>query len=260
MAEEYSNRSHAGANYCDQFDAKRYLTQYYSRADLSADDRDLFLTFGKWLKQLNKRFPRALDLGCGPTIHNTFAIAPFVDSIELADYLPANLAEVQRWLDASPTAHNWDALFTGVLRCQGEDVATLERRKREYRDKVCRLRLCDLRQPYPLGEAVTFDLVTSFFCAECISESFDDWRGVMRRLLAHVGRGGAVFLATLRKAKEYSVLGTWFDTVSIDEKDLIKVLRENGFTRESIRAIAVPAPDWAEDGFDHICLASGLKP
>lgn len=46
-----------------------------------------------------RTYDSAIDIGCGPTVHHAFPLAPFIREIHLADYLPANLAEVRLWLD-----------------------------------------------------------------------------------------------------------------------------------------------------------------
>lgn len=96
-----------------------YLKQYYSLPQLAEDDAHLMRTLTGWLHDTNRLYPTAIDIGCGPTIHNTFALAPYVEAIDLADYLPCNLAEARKWLDNEPAAHDWDALFQGVLSCDG---------------------------------------------------------------------------------------------------------------------------------------------
>ncbi|MEJ7593821.1 MAG: guanitoxin biosynthesis pre-guanitoxin forming N-methyltransferase GntF [Planctomycetaceae bacterium] len=245
--------------YADFFDPHEYLRQYYSLPQLAQDDARLFQSLTAWLKQQDRMFATALDLGCGPTIHNTFAIAPYVQHLDLADYLPANLAEIRHWLDDAPDAHNWDPLFRGVLQCQGVDANQLPARKALFRARIGKLRHCDLHWGEPLGEPMQYDLVTSFFCVECVADSTEQWQSFMSRLLGLVRPGGAIFLAAVRNAERYRVLGRWFRTVPINEYDLKQIMIEHGFSPPLIHAQAVPAPDWADDGFDHICLVSATR-
>lgn len=245
--------------YVEFFDPKEYLRQYYSLPQLAEDDADLFRILCAWLKQTGRTFATALDVGCGPTIHNTFAIAPYAERIELADYLPANLAENRKWLAGEADAHDWDPLFRGVLTCEGTDVSQLEVRKALYRSRVAALHPCDLRMPDPLGTPARYDLVTSFFCAECVAGTVDEWRSIMGRVLELVRPGGAVFFAAIRNAERYRVLGRWFPSTPITEHDFYDLLPRHGFPASAIVAQAIPAPDWADDGFDQICLVSATK-
>jgi hypothetical protein len=169
--------------YADHFNPREYLRQYYSLPQLAADDADLFRTLCGWLKQTGRVYPTALDVGCGPTIHNSFALAPYADRIDLADYLPANLVEVEKWLRTDPDAHDWKPLFRGVLEHEGTPLDRLEERTQQYRSKVTQLRHCDLRRASPLGEPAQYDLVTSFFCAECVASDRDEWEMIVGRIL-----------------------------------------------------------------------------
>ncbi len=243
--------------YVSHFAPHEYLRQYYSLPQLAVDDAELFKYFSAWLKRSGRRFHRVLDVGCGPTIHNTFAIAPYADRIDLADYLDENLHEIQRWLDAAPDAHPWDALFCGVLACQGLGPESLDERKELYRSCVMALRRCDLREPFPMGEPVSYDLVTSFFCAECVATSKGDWVAMMERILAMVDDGGSVFVAAVHDSEGYRVLGRWFRAVPVNESDFEELLRERGF--HNIQCTVVDAPDWTDDGFEQIVLVSASR-
>ena len=243
--------------YVSDFAPREYLRQYYSLPKLAVDDAELFKHFSAWLKRSGRRFHTVVDIGCGPTIHNTFAIAPYADRIDLADYLDENLFEIQRWLDAAPDAHLWDALFRGVMACQEIGPDSLDDRKELYRSCVTALRRCDLREPFPLGEAVSYDLVTSFFCAECVATSKSDWVAMMERMLQMVDDGGAVFVAALRESKGYRVLGRWFPSVPVNESDFEELLRERGY--DNIQCTVVDAPDWTDDGFEQIVLVSASR-
>lgn len=230
MPEQQTPSDSQSVDYVQHFDPREYLRQYYSLPQLAHDDALLFQHFSKWLKEQNRTFEKVLDVGCGPTIHNTFAIAPYANAIDLADYLPANLAEAKKWLDCHEEAHDWDPLFRGVLECQGVPATLLEERKALYRSKVRHLKKCDLRMPNPTGDEDTYDLVTTFFCPECVSVDRADWELYLDRILSKVRKGGAVYMAAVCECVRYQVLGTWFPSVSIAAHDLLQVLSSRGFT------------------------------
>jgi hypothetical protein len=69
-----------------------------------------------------------------------------------------------------------------------------------------------------------------------------------------------VFFAAMRNCERYRVLGRTFPSVPVTEDDFRDVLSRHGFAPSDIRAVAVPAPDWAADGFDQICLVSATRP
>jgi hypothetical protein len=114
---------------------------------------------------------------------------------------------------------------------------------------------CDLLRDDPLGEPAAYDLVTSFFCAECVTADKAEWQQLIARVLGLVRPGGSVFLATCRDCTRYAVLGRWIPTAPVTERDLDAVRRLHGFAPDTIRVDVFPAPDWAGDGFDSICVA-----
>jgi NNMT/PNMT/TEMT family len=229
--------------YRRHFDPRAYLQQYYSLPQLAEDDADLMRALTGWLRESGRTYRDAVDVGCGPTIHNTFAIAEYVEHIDLADFLPGNLAEIRKWLRGED-AHDWDPLFRGVLACDGQGPEKLAARKELYRSCVRELLHCDLRTDEPLGSARTYDLVTSFFFfAECVASTKEQWRAIMERLLKLVRPGGSVFLATVRNCSRYAVLDGWIPATPVVEEDLTAALIGNGFDPGSIRVDAFWAPD-----------------
>lgn len=252
------------ANDYAAFDPRAYLRTYYTRAELEADEVVLFRALGGWLRQLGRTFPAAMDLGCGPTLHHTFAVAPFVGRLDFADYVLANRNAVRAWFAGAPDAHDWQPLFRDVLRVEGTSPDELAARTALYRSRLGDIIPCDLRRPNPLthphiNALASYDLVVSFFCVECVAADRDDWRAVTGRVLDLVRPGGAAFLASLRDRSRYRVLDRWFPTVPVTEHDFADLLRARGFDPASVAADAVPAPAFAADGFDHIILARGVK-
>ena len=248
-----------------EFDPRAYLRTYYTRSELESDEVALFRTLVDWLRGLGRPFPTAIDVGCGPTLHHTFAVAPFVGRLDYADYLPANRDTVHDWFAGSPNSHDWQPLFADVLRVEGADGSRLADRTALYRARRGDILPCDLRRPDPLGASqVTasggYDLVVSFFCGECVAANRDDWPAVVGRVLDLVRPGGAVFYATMRNCHRYRVLDRWFSSVPVTEHDFADLFRARGFDPASVVAEAVPAPAFAADGFDHIILSRGVKP
>lgn len=241
--------------YRQRFDPREYLRQYYSLPTLSRDDAAMLRTLSHWLRSSARHYERALDFGCGPTLHYSFAVAPWAAQIDLADYLPANLAEIRGWLDERPGSHDWDALLRGVIECEGERPERLSERKLHYRSRVHRLVPCDLRREQPLADRdPQYDLVTSFFCSECVAGSAPEWEVFLGRILDLVRPGGDFFVAHMRSCSRYRVLGDWFGSVSVTERDIAEVMVRHGYSSDAIQVEVIDAPDWAEAGFDRIVV------
>jgi hypothetical protein len=95
-----------------------------------------------------------LLFGVGPTLHHVFLTGDVAAEIHLAEYLPANLREIQRWLDAEPDAHDWRPFVEYTLRSEGISAPTADQvhdREGLVRQKVTTLLPGDARSPAPLS-------------------------------------------------------------------------------------------------------------
>ena len=178
-----------------------------------------------------------LEVGCGPTVHHVLPFAPHVASIHMADYLPENLTEVERWQQTAPGAYEWrqySTLVADLLRGRGECVdaeglETLARRRIEQ------LLSCDLKQPDILGRPAAYPVVGAFYCTEEVGIAMTRWEEVMGNLCRAVAPGGLLYLTCLRDTDFYMVGDTRYPCARITEDDVRRVLPALGFDmRESI--------------------------
>lgn len=249
--------------YLSEWDPKSYLRQFYS-TDFVPDDSRAVLSF--LVEQLNQRNVfggRALEFGCGPTIWCALPLASRMDEIYLADYLPSNLEEVRRWIDDSADAHDWSIYIRHVLQLEGISQPTeadLSHRSQMLRSRIASLCLSDanqspcLRRPMP-----PFELVTSFFCLECIHHERLEWQKYMRRLTEQVAPGGHLILSSILHSQKYVVEDRQFPVTPLIESDFADVLIDCGLRPESLVIRSVLIEDWKAEGFDTICLIAGSK-
>ncbi len=239
--------------YLSEWDPQEYLRQYYSTPYLP-DDSQAVLRF--LIEQLSRGAPprrRAIDFGCGPTLYSAISIAPHAQELHLADYLPANLREAQRWLDDEPEAHDWDVYFRGVLELEIGNAPTPEQvaaRKAELRRKAPALREADVRRLHPLGQPQTYDLVVSFHCIEAVSSDRKEWETFLGHLSGLVAPGGMMVLASLRRCNGYEVLGRMFPATYVDENDFARALPQLGFSKEGMVIRAAPIAEWVKEGYE----------
>lgn len=246
--------------YQEAFSPADYLRQYYATPHVPGDCVAIFRFLAAHLPRRACGYPRAIDFGCGPTLYAAFALAPHVGELHLADYLPANLAELRRWLDNAPSAHDWDTYLRGQLEVEAPQLVTrehVEARKALLRRKVTALLHADVRSPHPLGEPCTYDLVLSCFCLEAIQPDRRVWAEHLANLARLVGPGGELYLAVVRRCREYHVFDQTFATTYLDEADFAAELPRPGFTAE---VEVVTVPEWAGQGFDSICLVRATNP
>ncbi|HEX5900250.1 MAG TPA: hypothetical protein VFY32_12680, partial [Solirubrobacteraceae bacterium] len=90
------------ASFDTEWVARDYLGDYYRVVE--PDERETIAYFVDAIKDAAVG-EAVLVFGTGPTLHHVFLAAPKASEIHLADYLPANLEEIERWRTRAPGAH-----------------------------------------------------------------------------------------------------------------------------------------------------------
>ncbi|MET7966333.1 guanitoxin biosynthesis pre-guanitoxin forming N-methyltransferase GntF [Micromonospora sp. NPDC005305] len=200
-----------------------YLADYYRT--LESDEIATIAFFVEAMRHAERGQP-VLFVGVGPTLHHVFAAAEVASEIHLGDYLPANLSEIQRWIDREPDAHDWRPFVRYTLQCEGvscptdEDVAT---REDLTRAKITALIRVDGRRPRPVDRL--YATVVSAYCADSATGDRAVWQLLMRHITGLVRPGGLFVTAALRRCRGYTVGGRTFPSADVDEHDLRAVLR-----------------------------------
>ena len=205
-----------------------YLASYYRTVE--PDERATIAFFVDAARAWLPGQPM-LVFGVGPTLHHVFCAAPKAGEIHLGDYLPANLREIQRWLDGDPGAHDWRPFIRYTLQCEGvaaPSAAEIEARAAMTRSKVTRLLRVDLCRDDPLGDGGTasYPILVSAYCADSATGDRAVWRCYMRRIARLVRPDGMLLLAALRRCRGYRVGALTFPSADIDEDDVRAALAE----------------------------------
>jgi hypothetical protein len=224
------------------FEPIAYLKEYYG--DIGAENLELL----RFLAEACRDLPRGgllLDFGGGPTIYTLISAAARVDEIHLADYLEANLEEVNRWVRADPNAFDWTEFIKQALELETATYATEEdiaRREKLIRQRVTRVTRCDASRTPPIDDAhELYDVVLTNFCAESATSDRWQWQAFMTNIFSLLKPGGRLVMSALENATRYSVGSRYFPAVAVSEEDLIELLEENGFPRKTIELRSVPA-------------------
>ncbi|MEI6659936.1 MAG: guanitoxin biosynthesis pre-guanitoxin forming N-methyltransferase GntF [bacterium] len=248
------------SEYDKSWSPEEYLERYYSTEHVASDELGILDFVRKFLA--GRRFETMLDFGCGPTIHHMIPFVDHVGRIFGSDYIEGNLEKVRKWVFNSPDAHDWTAYLRGILRHEsGEDpsASDIAERGRALRRKMGKLYHCNVLDKVPLGTKLKFDLVTSFYCVDCCTSSIEQWTGAMSNLASLVAPGGSVVLAALGDTDHYKVGDNVFSTTRINEGGMHDCLIAVGFKPETVRVEVKPCPEWADEGFDSIIVASAQK-
>ncbi|WP_433047764.1 guanitoxin biosynthesis pre-guanitoxin forming N-methyltransferase GntF [Dactylosporangium sp. CS-033363] len=199
-----------------------YLTGYYRTVEPDEVATIAFLVAA--IRHAEPGRP-VLFFGIGPTLHHVFAAAEVASEIHLGDYLPANLTEIQRWLDRAPDAHDWRPFVRYTLQCEGiahPSDEQLAAREDLTRAKITSLVPVDARHPRPLDRS--YATVISPYCADSATDDRATWQTFMRHITGLVEPGGLFVTAALRRCRGYTVAGKTFPGANIDEHDLRAVL------------------------------------
>jgi hypothetical protein len=222
---------------CASFDTdwvpQEYLADYYRVVE--PDERETIAYFADAMKAAPAG-EAVLVFGTGPTLHHVFLAAPKASEIHLADYLTANLDEIERWRARDPAAHDWRAFVRYTLECEGHPAPTDEditRREELTRSKITRLLQVDARRPVPLDQR--YATVISAYCADSATDDRATWENLMANIIDLVEPGGLFITAALRRCRSYQVGDKRFPSANVDEHDLRRVLAPRFSPRVHVR-------------------------
>jgi len=238
---------------------EEYLSEYY--AELMADEGFAM----EFLVESLQRVPPAavaLDFGCGPTVHHLFPLVPKVQEIHLAEYLPANRAEVERWLTCNAGAHDWEVFSRETLRLEGTSAPTgraTREREEQTRERVTAVLAGDAGEPDPLGpdRRAFYPLVTTHYCAEGATNSKETWALYMRNIAGLVRPNGVLILSACGAADFYCVGDRHFPCAGVTGVDVLGWLSQNGFGDIDLRVRQVA--DHSEQGYGSVIFACATK-
>jgi hypothetical protein len=232
---------------------EEYLADYY--AVVEPDEVETIAFFTDAIRATAPDEP-ILFFGTGPTLHHVFLSADRASEIHLADYLPQNLAAIDRWLQRDPEAHDWRPFVRYTLECEGRRAPTeaqLAEREEVTRAKVTRLLEADARDREPVSER--YSTVVSAYCADSATADRATWEAYMRHISGLVRPGGTFITAALRRSTSYLVGGKQFPSADVDEHDLRAVLEPEFDCAIEVREV----PEHARLGYAGIVLATATR-
>lgn len=249
-------------SYEDHWVPGDYLHHYYSQ--VNADEQHTIQFFVNAMSKSTK-LGDVLYFGCGPTLHHVFLATPKASAIDLADYMPNNIDELQKWIDKDPKAHDWTEFVRYTLECEGisnPSVEDISKRQELVRGLVRDLiPNADVKKEAPLGEEGKgrYQAVISAYCADAVTADKKEWEGYMRNIASMVAPGGDFIVSALRETSSYIVNGKIFPCANINKGDMERVLGLD-CVRDSIQVVEVSDLGEQEElGYTGIILAHGIK-
>jgi hypothetical protein len=240
--------------------ATEYVATYYGDHPPTEDERAVLSFLTTHAGRIPGR-PRMLEVGCGPTIHHVFPFVPYVSAVDMADYLPENLAAVRRWQTRAPGANSWRQYARLAVALQSREATDEEVDQLEADARACigRLLPCDLKQPSILGRDDTYPVVGAFYCTEEVGISIPRWESVLENLGRAVSPGGMLFLSCLQDTEFYLVGETRYPCARITEDDVRRALPSLGFDMDASAIESVTLESQREAGLVGVVLVAARK-
>jgi hypothetical protein len=256
-----STESHA-------FHPGAYLNEYFH--DLNEEYEGLYRF---WLSALTcAPAGPALELGVGPALYSAIPLANRSQKIDLADYVPASLEEIDKWRRADADAFDWKSHIRLVLQIEGgTDTSPLTPEAITHREQLMRssirdLLLCDLLAHQPLARAEQshrrYSIVTAHYCTEAAASNLDQWRKVMVNISSLIESGGMFLLSVstgLEQFRVYADQPRAGSAPEIDEPRVRSALEDAGFDLATLRLDYLPAPRGAGRPYAGTWLAAVHK-
>lgn len=257
------SRSPGGLADYSAWRARDYFETYYSEVVLP-DEQAVLAYQLEVMGRADARFGRALEYGCGPTLHRAIAAAAYAFRIDMADWLADNLVFVREWLRGDPEESDWSRFTRFILACEGTpdaDRARVIRRESQARKCVRGLYVSDARWHEPLGEERRgyYDLIVSGFCLDAVSSDRGVWRACMQNVLSMLAPGGTAVIHALHDCTAYKVGERMFPGAGVTVDAMAESLLESGMARASIDVQVIPCPANSVYGYSGILTASARK-
>lgn len=166
---------------------------------------------------------RALrEVGSGPAVHHLFALEKYVDTIHLSDFLPANLEEIQSWVNGDDSAHVWTPFVEAILRAEGAEVDgdAVEWREKAVRTKIASFDSIDLELGTGIGAEYSAPFVASFFVADSATDSKDVFKAMTANAFGLVEPGRLWVSTYLGGCEAYLVGDRWLVSANLTHSDI----------------------------------------
>ncbi|KAI6175208.1 hypothetical protein M3Y99_01982600 [Aphelenchoides fujianensis] len=212
-----------------EFSTEDYLRDFYAKVDDPA--MQMVLNF---LPGIVVRLPDCesiLDFGAGPTIHVPVCFRNRTKKIYMADYLPQNRAELERWLEKKST-FDWTRTLRMIATREGigwEKTAEME----EFtRNKIAGVFYCNCLED-PVLEAPgelcgNFGVVISIFTIEYCSNTHEEYKDAIRRVVSLIRPGGFFVLCGILQETWCSFGGRKFSCLYITKEFMLECLQGAG--------------------------------
>ena len=235
----------------DTFSPAEYLTEYYS--SVSGENTELL----KFFIEASRFIPigvTMLEHGGGPTVYQLISYAFKVSTIEFADYLSRNIAELEKWDKCMPEAHDWTSFTKVALTLELGRAPTND--KITYRENLVRKKLAHFSHvnAFDKKDDTTrlkkYDFVSSNFVAESIACDRREWVKALKNITSYVSSGGLLSMTVIRNAEYWVSGGKKYPSYPVSHDTVIAELQKLGFKITLARQIDADIMDHQDSNYE----------
>lgn len=216
-----------------KFNARKYLSEQYR----TVVPEDVFIL--RFLHEtylgLNRKNLRILEIGGGPTIYQLLSASAWAKEITFTDFLSENLEQVQAWVKKSPDSFGWTEYVNIVAHLEGEKQQIIEKRLRTVLKTFLIFDILGKDKP----TLTKFDIVSSHFCADSITNTKSEFLHAVRTITSFVAPNGMLVMSMLKGAVTYDVGNYSFPAYFIDEQTVKTILKRLGFKNIEMQTIEI---------------------
>lgn len=209
------------------------------RVSMEADDRIMAEFQHILFRNLEiTKNARLLEIGGGPTVEQLISASSKIQNITFTDVMEDNLVEIKKWIKDDKKAFNVDNYFKLALKFENKPVNTknLIEIKRRLKSAIKVIKTFDLDSK---SLVKPFDVVSTNYCPESITDSLSSYVKVMRKIAACVKKDGYLVMTLLKNRTSYHVGKNTFKAFPVNEALLRKILTRLGFKEIVILSLDV---------------------
>ncbi|MBI5733125.1 hypothetical protein HY967_04210 [Candidatus Jorgensenbacteria bacterium] len=198
------------ANLWNKFDPYTYIQDNY--ATIHNEDREIIHRLLKFYASVGK-MKLAVDVGTGPNLYPIMLLIPYVQKVYCVEYSTKNihyLRDQLRSLDKNWYTF-WDLIKSGSPEHQIDLLKHLKKKLIIKKGSI-----------YDL-ESDTYDIASMFFCAESITDSYEQFRKACLRFMQSVMKNGYLVAAFMENSKGYEMKDIRFPAFPVDVSLIEKV-------------------------------------
>jgi hypothetical protein len=253
----------------DQFDPCAYACHNYKK--MMAEDREIITIISNELFCMNlplKHFKVVGDIGTGPNLYPALLVCPYVSDtgqIELIEPALPNRNYLKKTFnrlfqneqkDQALSGINWSNYECDIIALCGDIYTnTLKRLQRLVKIKNGSI--------YHLPEN-KYDFVSSYFVAESISDSYDQFQLALNKIVKSSVKGGIIVTTHMLQSEGYQAgINTNFPAVKISLDQLEASLLKTGLHRSNFKIWTVSTMKPAEkvrEGYQGMAVVIASKP